>query len=77
MPEPEGEDIEDFYGEEIEEVEDDAYWLVPGTMPEPYWDTNMGQEFNFSQLKYYLNKALRVTLTPREMEYVLKAFKND
>lgn len=55
LPVPEGEDsdAEDF---------DDAYWLVPGMVPEPYWDINMGQEFNYAQLKYYVNKALRVQL---------------
>lgn len=51
QPQPESSDSEDF---------DDAYWLLPGMVPEPYWDINMGQEFNFAQLKYYLNKALRV-----------------
>jgi hypothetical protein len=61
---PEGEDQID------EEDFDDAYWLIPGMCPEPYWDINMGQEFNFSQLKFYLNKALRVPLTPKEVEHI-------
>lgn len=46
-------------------------------MPEPYWDINMGQDFNFAQLKYYLNKALRVPLQQKEIESIQKAFKND
>jgi len=61
LPEPEEE--EDFADEDLEMPEedlDDAYWLMPGIVPEPYWDLNMGQEFNFAQLKYYLNKALKV-----------------
>lgn len=45
-----------------EEDFEDAYWLIPGVVPEPYWDINMGQDFNIAQLKYYLNKALRVQL---------------
>lgn len=24
-----------------EEDFDDAYWLIPGILPEPYWDINM------------------------------------
>ena len=46
-------------------------------VPEPYWDINMGQEFNSSQLKFYLNKALKVPLTVKEVEHIQKAFKND
>ena len=71
LPQPEGEDMiedEDF---------DDAYWLIPGIIPEPCWDINMGQEFNFAQLKFYLNKALRMPLTPKEVEHIYKAFRND
>ena len=33
QPQPESSDSEDF---------DDAYWLLPGMVPEPYWDINMG-----------------------------------
>ena len=39
LPQPESDDEEDF---------DDAYWLIPGMIPEPYWDINMGQEINFA-----------------------------
>jgi len=42
---------------------EDAYWLIPGVVPEPYWDINMGLEFNFSQLKFYLNKAIKMPLS--------------
>lgn len=56
---------------------DDAYWLIPGIVPEPYWDINMGQEFNFAELKFYLNKALRVPLSTREVEHIQRAFRND
>ena len=53
-----------------EEDFDDAYWLIPGIVPEPCWDINMGQEFNFAQLKFYLNKALRVPLSQKEVEHI-------
>jgi len=37
--------------DEAGEFEDlEPYWLVPGTMPEPYWDFNMGQEFNYNKM---------------------------
>lgn len=71
LPQPEGEDQID------DEDFDDAYWLIPGMCPEPYWDINMGQEFNFAQLKSYLSKALKVPLQPKEVENIQKAFKND
>jgi hypothetical protein len=56
---------------------DDAYWLIPGMVPEPYWDINMGQEFNYAQLKFYLNKALKTPLSTRETEHIQRAFRND
>jgi len=49
---------------------EDAYWLIPGIVPEPYWDINMGLEFNFAELKFYLNKALRMPLSQREIEHI-------
>ena len=70
LPNPEGSDSD-------EEDFDDAYWLVPGMVPEPYWDINMGQEFNFAQLKYYVNKALRVQLQQKEIDHIQRAFRND
>ena len=45
LPEPE-EDLENDHGFMM----DDEIWTAPGMVPEPYWDINMGQEFNFSQL---------------------------
>ena len=71
MPQPCNEDVVD------DEDFDDAYWLIPGIVPEPYWDINMGQEFNYAQLKYYLNKALKTPLSQREIEHIQKAFRND
>lgn len=56
---------------------EDAYWLIPGIVPEPYWDINMGMEFNYSQLKFFMNKALRVPLNAREADHIKLAFRND
>jgi len=71
LPQPENEsdiDDEDF---------EDAYWLIPAMVPEPYWDINMGQEYNYAQLKYYLNKALKMPLSAKETEHIQRAFRND
>ena len=66
------------YVEQLDDEDfDDAYWLIPGMVPEPYWDINMGQEFNFAQLKHFLNRALKFPLTPMEVEHMKKAFRND
>lgn len=29
----------------------DTFWLVPGMLPEPYWDFNMGMDFNYYQMR--------------------------
>ena len=29
----------------------DGMWLVPGMIPEPYWDFNMGMDFNQYKIK--------------------------
>lgn len=29
----------------------DAIWLIPGTLPEPYWDYTMGYNFNTAIVK--------------------------
>ena len=62
-PLPQPENMEWIEEEDFE----DAQWLIPGIVPEPYWDINMGLEFNFAQLKFYLNKALRMPLSQREI----------
>lgn len=72
LPQPEGLD-------EIDDNDefDGGYWLIPGIVPEPYWDINMGQEFNIAQLKFYLQKALRTSLQEKEIDHITKAFRND
>ena len=49
------------------DVSKDAIYMVPGMLPEPYWDLNMVQEqFNFVQMKKYLNRACKTVLKPHE-----------
>lgn len=54
-PVPEAdEDPEVVEGEELEDydISADALYLVPGMLPEPYWDFNMVQDqFNYTQMK--------------------------
>ena len=54
--------VPECMGSQEEDDFEDAYWLIPGIVPEPYWDINMGMEFNFAQLKFYMKKALRMPL---------------
>eukprot|EP00356_Strombidium_inclinatum_P015712 CAMPEP_0170497168 /NCGR_PEP_ID=MMETSP0208-20121228/23929_1 /TAXON_ID=197538 /ORGANISM="Strombidium inclinatum, Strain S3" /LENGTH=131 /DNA_ID=CAMNT_0010773901 /DNA_START=646 /DNA_END=1041 /DNA_ORIENTATION=- len=71
LPVPEGQDIAD------EEDFDDAYWLVPGLCPEPTWDIHMGQEASFHQIKNLFQKALKQSLTEKEVETFLKVLFQD
>lgn len=49
------------------DISKDAIYMVPGMLPEPYWDLNMVQEqFNYAQMKKYLNRACKTVLKPHE-----------
>jgi hypothetical protein len=37
----------------------DGIWLVPGMTPEPYWDFNMGMDFNYSKIKEKVDMAIK------------------
>ena len=56
LPEEEVDDDEEnpLGNDELEPI-----WLVPGVLPEPYWDFNMGQEFNLAQMKQFLSRAFK------------------
>ena len=41
-PSPQLEGMEEIDDEDFE----DAYWLIPGVTPEPYWDINLGKEMD-------------------------------
>ena len=52
--------------------------MVPGMLPEPYWDLNMVQEqFNYAQMKKYLNRACKTVLKPYEAQQLTKALNAD
>ena len=52
-------------------------WLVPGMLPEPYWDFNMGQDFNYFLMRQYLNKAIKMGLKDEELKNLIKGLKTD
>jgi hypothetical protein len=58
--------IEELEDEEEEFKELEALWLVPGPIPEPYWDYQMGLSFNFAEFQKIIKKAHKMTLTPQE-----------
>jgi hypothetical protein len=58
--------IEDLEDDEEEFKELEALWLVPGPIPEPYWDYQMGLSFNFAEFKKIIKKAHKMALTPQE-----------
>lgn len=59
------------------EAVDEAIWLVPGIIPEPYWDYNMGQEFNFNTIKLNLNRSIKTVLKDEEQRVLIKGLKTD
>ena len=52
-------------------------WLIPGILPEPYWDFNMSQDFNYSLMRQYLSKAIRMPLKDDENKNLIKGLKTD
>jgi len=60
---------------EFEEME--PIWLVPGMMPEPYWDLNMGQELSFHMIRQLIRNALKKPLSEEEQRKLVKALKTD
>ena len=43
---------------EVRDISQDAIFLIPGMLPEPYWDFNMvTDKFTHAQMKTYLNRA--------------------
>lgn len=59
-PMPCAEDDPDLDTGESTEVSNDALPLVPGMLPEPYWDFNLVcDKYNFSDMKKYLNRATK------------------
>jgi len=46
-------------------------------LPEPYWDFNMGSDFNYYQIKQFLNRAVRTNLKEEEQRNLIKGLKTD
>ena len=64
-----------FPQEEEESLE--PLWLIPGILPEPYWDFNMGLQFNLASIKKHMNKALKTNLTSDEQKTLQKGLETD
>lgn len=73
------EEEENEDGEEVDYLNDelDAIWLIPGMVPEPYWDYGMCSGFSTPILKSLLSKALKLTLSPEELKVFTRALKID
>ena len=65
----------------MEEIDDedfeDAYWLIPGVTPEPYWDINLGKEMDILQLKSQFQKALSTQMKVDEQENLARLLRKD
>ena len=47
-------------------------------LPEPYWDFNMvSEQFNYAQMKKYLNRACKTNLKQSEADQLKKALQAD
>ena len=45
------------------DISDDAMFLIPGMLPEPYWDLNVApDQYNYAQMKKMMNRACKTTL---------------
>lgn len=70
---------EENEGNEVDYLNDelDAIWLIPGMVPEPYWDYSMSSGFTTPTLKAILAKAIRAPLKDDEMKTFFRALKID
>lgn len=59
-PLPEAEEDPEIETGTAYDVACDALYLVPGMLPEPYWDFNLvSDQFNYLEMKRYLNRATK------------------
>jgi hypothetical protein len=64
----------------IPEIEDesiclDGLWLIPGVLPEPYWDFSLGNEI--TKVKHLLKKAAEVPLTTSQKDLIKRVLDHD
>lgn len=63
MPEAEDDPELDSENHQEYDVSNDAIHLIPGMLPEPYWDVNLVSNFyNQQEIKKYLNRAIKHAL---------------
>lgn len=80
-PIPEAEEDPDFDAPEgvlEHDISDDAIFLIPGMLPEPYWDLNMApDQYNYAQMKKYMNRACKTALKPQESDLLRRSLAAD
>jgi len=60
------------------DVSQDALYLVPGMLPEPYWDFNMVcDQYNYADMKKYLNRATKYNLKQQEARLLCRGLHSD
>jgi hypothetical protein len=67
-----GEGDRDFLNDEL-----DAIWLIPGMLPEPYWDYTMCQDVSTSTVRTLLSRAIKMVLKEDEERTLIRALKID
>jgi hypothetical protein len=62
----------DFLKDEL-----DAIWLIPGMLPEPYWDYTMCQDVSTATVRTLLTRAVKMSLKDDEQKILIRALKID
>lgn len=76
-PLPEAEDDPDLDGS-VYDFSQDALYLVPGMLPEPYWDLNLvSDSFTYQEMKKYLQRATKHALKPPEQRMLINCLNAD
>jgi len=52
-------------------------WLVPGVLPEPYWDFTMGLNYSYPMIKKLMGQATKVQLSQEHQNILLSALSHD
>ena len=78
MPEAEDDPELDNDANTQYDVSNDALYLVPGMLPEPYWDFNQVSNFlNNQEIKKYLHRATKHNLKNPEQKALIDGLKAD
>ena len=70
---------DDCMGDELSiDVSQDSLMIIPGMLPEPYWDFNMVQDhLSYSPTKKMLNLACKTGLKASEEKWLIKTLHLD